>query len=104
VTVGTLIALPSQLRVINATLEDLFGLTRWAVDAVWPAQIAYRLLTLYIIDPILDLDLHRWTPVRGWDMGGHQWIPYANSTTLESNMSDFPKYRTRILWASTRDV
>src|SRR5262249_27713041 len=87
VTVGTLIALTGQLRVIKATLDDVFELTRWAVDAVWPAQIAYRLITLNIIDQILDIDLHRWTPVRGWDMGWHQCTPYSNSTTLESNMS-----------------
>src|SRR5215831_2100050 len=87
VTVGTLIALTGQLRVIKATLDDVFELTRWAVDAVWPAQITYRLITLNIIDQILDIDLHRWTPVRGWYMGWHQCTPYSHSTTLESNMS-----------------
>src|SRR5262249_30049436 len=54
---------------------------------VWPAQIAYRLITLHIINQILDIDLHRWTPVRGWDMGWHQCTSSSNSTTLESNMS-----------------
>ena len=66
VTIGTLITLTGGFRVIKAALDDLFGLTRGAVDAVWPAQIAYGLITLNIIDQILDIDLHRWTPVRVW--------------------------------------
>ena len=66
VAVGTLIALACRLGVIKATLDNLFGLTSWALDAVWPAQIADSLITLNIIDEILDIDLHRWTPVRVW--------------------------------------
>src|SRR5215471_2070334 len=100
VTIGTLIALTGRLRVIKATLNDLFGLTRWAVDAVWPAQIAYRLITLNIIDQILDIDLHRWTPVRGWDMGWHQCTPYSNSTTLESNMSVRWNVKKSMTWSA----
>ena len=60
--------------------------TRGTCDAVWPAQFADGLITLHIIDQILDIDLHRWTPVRGRDMGWHQCTPSSNSTTLESNM------------------
>ena len=37
VTVGTLIALTGGFRVIKAALDDLFGLTRGARDAIWPA-------------------------------------------------------------------
>jgi hypothetical protein len=37
VTVGTLIALTGEFRVITAALDDLCGLTRWTLDAVWPA-------------------------------------------------------------------
>jgi hypothetical protein len=32
--------------------------------AVWPAQLADGLITLHIIDEMLDVDLHGWTPVR----------------------------------------
>ncbi len=59
VTVGTFIALTCQFRVIKAALDDLYGRTRWTLDAVWPAQLAYRLITLTIIDQILDVHLHR---------------------------------------------
>jgi hypothetical protein len=37
VTVVTLVALTGGFRVITATLDDVFGLTRGAGDAVWPA-------------------------------------------------------------------
>jgi hypothetical protein len=87
VTAVTLIALTSGFRVIEATLNDLFGLTRGAGDAIGPASFADRLITLNLIDQILDVDLHRWTPVRGWDMGWHQYTTSSNSTTLESNKS-----------------
>jgi len=50
VTVVTLVALAGGFRVITAALDDVFGLTRGAVDAVWPGQIAYRLITLHIIE------------------------------------------------------
>ena len=42
-----------------------------------------------IIDQILDVDLHRWTPVGGWE---HGMSPVSgrvasHATTLESNKS-----------------
>src|SRR3982750_4909738 len=37
---------------------------------------------------MLDVDLQRWTPVRGWKRGSHQYTTSSNSTTLESNKSD----------------
>jgi Recombinase zinc beta ribbon domain/Recombinase len=58
VTVVTLIALTGRLRVIKAALDDLVGLTRWAGDTIWPAQLTDGLITLDIIDEILDIDLH----------------------------------------------
>ena len=73
VTVGTLIALTGGFRVIKATLDDVFRLTRGAGDTVRPASFAYGLITLNLIDQILDVDLQRWTPVRGWKMGSHQY-------------------------------
>ena len=54
VTVGTLIALTSGFRVIKTALDNLCGRTRWARNAVWPAQLAYGLIALNIIDQILD--------------------------------------------------
>ena len=65
VTVGTFLALTGGFRVIKTAPEDLGGLTRWAHDAIWPAQLAERLITLHIIDQILDIDLQCWTPVMG---------------------------------------
>ena len=54
----TLIALTGRFRVIKAALDDLVGLTRWAGDTIWPAQLMDGLITLDIIDKILDIDLH----------------------------------------------
>jgi hypothetical protein len=83
----TLRTLTSRFRVLKAALDDRVGFTRWALDAVWPAQCADGLIPLGRIDQILDMDLHGWTPVWDWDMGGHQCTPSLNSTTLESNKS-----------------
>src|SRR6266446_2680572 len=74
----TLIALPGQFCVIKSALNDLLGLTRGTLDAVWPAQFADSLITLHLIDQILDIDLQRWTPVRIWAMGCHQCTPSSN--------------------------
>jgi hypothetical protein len=87
ITVMTLITLTGGFRVIKAALDDLLGFTRWTCNTVWPAQLANGLITLNLIDQILDVDLHHWTPVRDWNMGGHQCTPSSNATTLESNMS-----------------
>ena len=43
------------------------------------------LITLHIIDEILDIDLHAWTPVRDGDIGCRQYTPSSNSKTPESN-------------------
>jgi len=58
VTVVTRIALTGQLRVITAALDDLVGLTRWAGDTIWLTQLTDGLITLDIIDEMLDIDLH----------------------------------------------
>src|SRR6266571_600934 len=78
VTDSPLIALTSQFRVIKAALDDLLGLTRGTLDAVWPAQLADGLITLHIIDQILDIDLHRWTPVMGWERGCDEFTPSSH--------------------------
>ena len=83
----TLVALAGGFRVITAALDDLFGLTRGAGDTVWPASFAYGLITLNLIDQLRDIDLHHWTPARGWNMGCHQYTTASKSTTLESNKS-----------------
>ena len=87
VTVVTLIALTGGRRVITAALDSVFGLTRGANDPVWPASCADRLIALSLIDQSHDIDLHHWTPGRGWDMGWHQYTTSSHSTTLESNKS-----------------
>src|SRR5215467_12261012 len=69
VTVVTLVALTGGFRVIKAALDDVLGLTRGAGDTVWPAYVAYRLITLHLIDELRDVDLHRRTPVRGLGPG-----------------------------------
>src|SRR6266446_2638971 len=74
----TLIALPGQFCVIKSALNDLLGLTRGTLDAVWPAQLADGLITLHIIDQILDIDLHRWTPVMGWERGCDEFTPSSH--------------------------
>ena len=83
----TLIALTGGFCVIKVALDDLFRLTRGTRNAVWPAQLADGLLTLPIIDEILDVDLHGWTPVRDRGMRWHQYTRSSNSTTPESNKS-----------------
>jgi len=87
VTVVTLVTLTGGFRVIKAALDDVFGLTRGVGDAVWPASCADRLIALSLIDQIHDIDLHHWTPGRGWGMGWHQYTTSSHSTTLESNKS-----------------
>src|SRR5215510_5077135 len=87
VTVVTLIALTGGFRVIKATLDDLYRLTRGARHAVGPVQLADRLITLHIIDEILHVDLHGWTPVRDRGMRCRQVTPSSHATTLESNKS-----------------
>jgi hypothetical protein len=87
VAVVALLALTGRFRVIKATLDDVFGLTRGTRNAVGPAQLTNRLITLDIIDEILDVDLHGWTPVRARGMGCRQYTPSSNATTLESKKS-----------------
>jgi hypothetical protein len=87
VTVVTRIALTSGFCLIKATLNDVLRRTRGARDAIRPAQLANGLITLDIIDKILDVDLHGWTPVRDRSMRGQQYTPSSNATTLESNKS-----------------
>src|SRR5262249_19881179 len=87
IAVVALIALTCRFRVINAALDDLGGLTRWTCNAVWPAQLADGLIALHIINETLDIDLHHWAPVRGWELRCHQYRTSSHSTTLESNKS-----------------
>src|SRR5262249_54372556 len=87
VTVVTLITLTGRFSIIKTTLDNFFGLTRGADNTVWPAQCADSVITLNLIDQILDIDLHYWTPARGWKRGCHEYTTASNSTTLESNKS-----------------
>jgi len=85
--VVALIALACQFCVIKAALDDLLRLTSWARDTIRPAQLADGLIALDIIDEILDVDLHGWTPVRDRRMGWYQCTPSSHATTPESNKS-----------------
>src|SRR5919201_6674620 len=87
VTVVTFIVLTSWFRVIKATLNNLFRLTRGTHNAVGPAQLTNRLITLHLVDEILDVDLHGRTPVRDRGMGCRQYTSSSHATTLESNKS-----------------
>jgi hypothetical protein len=44
VAVVTLIALTIRFRIIKAALDHLFGLTRGALDTIWPAKLADGLI------------------------------------------------------------
>src|SRR6266446_3728902 len=87
VTVVALRALTGRFRVIKATLNNLLRLTRGTHNAVGPAQLTNRLITLHLVDEILDVDLHGWTPVRDRGMGCRQYTPSSHATTLESKKS-----------------
>src|SRR5713101_9930892 len=87
VTIVTLIALTGRFRVIKAALDHMLRLTRGTRDALGPAQLANGLIALHIIDEMLDVDLHAWTPVRDCGIGCRQYTPSSHATTLESNMS-----------------
>jgi hypothetical protein len=91
--VVALIALTGRFRVITATPDDVCGLTRGTHDAVEPAQLTNRLITLDIVDEMRDVDLHGWTPVRDRGMGWRQYTPSSNATTLESKKSDLASTR-----------
>src|SRR5687768_10716884 len=69
VTVVTLITLTGGFRIITATLDGMVRLTRGARDAIGPSQLANGLITLDIINEILDVALHDWTPMRDRGMG-----------------------------------
>src|SRR5262249_9050032 len=105
VTVGTLIALTGRFRVIKAALDHLLRLTRGTLDAIRPAQLTNRPITLHIIDEIRDVDLHGWTPVRDRGIGWRQYTPSSHATTLESKKSDqrtgceFCAAQTLLAWA-----
>src|SRR5262247_2817058 len=87
VTVVTCIALTSWFRVIKATLHNLLRRTRGTHNAVGPAQLTNRLITLHLVDEICDVDLHGRTPVRDRGMGCRQYTSSSHATTPESNKS-----------------
>ena len=78
IAVFTRLTLTCQFLIIKAALPDVFGLTRGTLYACWPAQLTYRLIALPLIDPMLDIDLHRWTPGMMWDMGCHRCTPSSH--------------------------
>jgi len=65
----------------------MLRLTRGTPDAIGPAQLTNGLITLHVIDEILEINLHVWTPVRDGGIRYRQYTPSSNATTLESSMS-----------------
>jgi hypothetical protein len=86
-------ALTGGLRIITTALDDLCGCTSGARDALWPASYVDGLLTLHILDEMLDVDVHSWTPVKGRHMISHPVSTILTSTTLASHTSA-PRYPT----------
>src|SRR2546428_13969026 len=86
------IALTGRFRVIKATLDDVFGLTRGTHDAGGPAQLTNRLITLHIVDEIRDVELHGLTPVRDRGMGIRQDKPSFIGQAPESKKNSGFKY------------
>src|SRR5438876_11377346 len=87
ITVVTLITLTSRFCIIKAAFDHMLRLTRGTCDAVGPAQLTNGLITLHVINEMLDVNLHDWTPVRDRKMGWRQYTPSSNATTPESNKS-----------------
>src|SRR5712691_1930040 len=87
ITVVTLITLTSRFCIIKAAFDHMLRLTRRTCDAIGPAQLTNGLITLHVIDEMLDVNLHDWTPVRDRKMGWRQYTPSSNATTLESKKS-----------------
>jgi hypothetical protein len=58
VTVVTLVALTGGFRIIKTALDYMSRLTRGTLYTIGPAQLTNGLITLDIIDKILDVDLH----------------------------------------------
>ena len=69
ITIMTLIALTGRFGVIKAMLDDMLRLTRGTPDAIGLSQLTNGLITLHIIDEILDVDLYARTPVRDGGIG-----------------------------------
>src|SRR5712691_1443018 len=89
ITVVTLITLTIRFCIIKAAFDHMLRLTRGTCDAIGPAQLTNGLITLHVIDEMLDVNLHDWTPVRDREMGWRQYTPSSNATTLESKKSVF---------------
>ena len=69
ITVVTLVTLTRRFCIIKAAFDHMLRLTRGTLDAIRPAQLTHRLITLHIIDELRDVNLHGWTPVRDRGMG-----------------------------------
>src|SRR2546428_4546561 len=87
ITVVTLITLTSRFCIIKAAFDHMLRRTRGTGDAIGPAQLTNGLITLHVIDEMLDVNLHDWTPVRDREMGWRQYTPSSNAATLESKKS-----------------
>src|SRR5712692_9066278 len=83
---------PPSFEVCKPSLAGINQACTGEFQHSWQTESALSLLTSCCLSQrtqILDVNLHRWTPVRVWDMGWYQCTPSSKSTTLESNMSLF---------------
>ena len=65
-----LIALTGRFGITKARLDHVLRRTRGTCNAIGPTPLANGLITLRVIDEILDVALLVWTPVRD---GGLRW-------------------------------
>jgi hypothetical protein len=90
IAVLTRIALTGGFRIITTALDGLYGCTSGARDALWPASCADGLLALHILDEMLDVDVHYWTPVKGRHNIHGSVTPYER-TALPDHLPLMPK-------------
>jgi len=72
---------PSSFEVSKPSLAGISKACTGEFQHSWQTGSALSLLTSCCLSQrtqILDIDLHRWTPVRGWDMGWPQCTPSSN--------------------------
>jgi hypothetical protein len=77
------IALPIGLCIIEASFDDVPGITERALSLLRPAKLTYGIIALGIINQVRYIYLHLLDSSRDV-VGG---FPFYHNTTLESNMS-----------------
>ena len=65
-----LVLLSMFLRLVMTIFDDVFAAAKSAPHTLWPAQLANFLITLRIIDEVLDIDQSH----AGRILGAHVWF------------------------------